>query len=74
MPPSSSNIDQLFMHLTNYAINKTNENFEHTDAIDQGSKRTIKWLNQWLAENGHDVDALWENVAHVINKTVFFKR
>jgi tubulin polyglutamylase TTLL6/13 len=43
-PPGPSNLDNLFMHLTNYAINKESENFvqnndEHAD--DVGSKRSF---------------------------------
>jgi hypothetical protein len=36
----------------------------------EGSKRTIRWLNEWLAANGHDVERLWDNVADIVNKTV----
>lgn len=68
--PSSSNIDQLFMHLTNYSVNKNSEDFDRAQGIDQGSKRTIKWLNEWLTANGHDPVTLWQKVAHIINKTV----
>ena len=31
IPPAKSNLGDLFMHLTNYAINKQNENYEATD-------------------------------------------
>lgn len=31
--------DELFMHLTNYSINKHNENFDRHDSNDSGSKR-----------------------------------
>ena len=31
--------DELFMHLTNYSINKHNENFDKDDSDDSGSKR-----------------------------------
>ena len=42
--PTPQNLSNLFMHLTNYAINKDNENFvantnEHAD--DVGSKRSF---------------------------------
>jgi len=42
--PDEKNISNLFMHLTNYAINKENENFvqnEHKDHDDIGSKRSL---------------------------------
>ncbi len=43
--PSSSNIKQTFMHLTNYAINKKNENYSFNVAKDAdfaGHKRSVK--------------------------------
>ena len=42
--PSDKNISNLFMHLTNYAINKESENFvQNTDKNndDVGSKRSM---------------------------------
>jgi hypothetical protein len=42
--PSEKNIGNLFMHLTNYAINKNSENFiqnTHQDNDDIGSKRSL---------------------------------
>jgi tubulin polyglutamylase TTLL6/13 len=42
--PSDKNTDDLFMHLTNYAINKESEAFvQNTDANhdDVGSKRSL---------------------------------
>jgi tubulin polyglutamylase TTLL6/13 len=38
------NIDEVYMHLTNYAINKNNSNYvrnEDIDDEDKGSKRTL---------------------------------
>lgn len=35
--PSHNNLEEVCMHLTNYAINKHNENFVRDDAV--GSKR-----------------------------------
>ena len=43
--PNSQNIKQSFMHLTNYAINKNNENFQFNEKADDdftGSKRSLK--------------------------------
>ena len=51
--PTSDNIDQLFMHLTNYSLNKHSETFDDAEGEGEGSKRTIRWLNEWLAANGH---------------------
>lgn len=43
--PDKNNLDQLNMHLTNFAINKDHENFEanvSAEAADVGSKRSMK--------------------------------
>lgn len=49
------------MHLTNYAINKGNENYEKNiaddaDGVGEGSKRTLQWFFDWLEDEGHDPD------------------
>ena len=43
-PPQPSNLSNLYMHLTNYSINKNSENFEFNedeDADDIGHKRSL---------------------------------
>ena len=42
--------DELFMHLTNYSINKHNENFHRVDSDDSGSKRYEKQNRNPLIE------------------------
>ena len=47
--PTQSNYKKAFMHLTNYSINKTNENYVHPSAEDilldnDGTKRTLASL------------------------------
>ena len=47
--PTQSNYKKAFMHLTNYSINKTNENYVHPGAEDilldnDGTKRTLASL------------------------------
>ncbi|XP_070563404.1 LOW QUALITY PROTEIN: tubulin polyglutamylase TTLL7-like [Ptychodera flava] len=68
--PSDSNVDQLFMHLTNYSVNKRSENFEKTDDVDSGSKRSIKFLNDFLRKNDYDVAAIWKSITDLIVKTM----
>ena len=43
IPPVGSNLNNLFMHLTNYAINKDSENFQQNTEghEDQGHKRSM---------------------------------
>lgn len=51
----------MFVHLTNYAINKRNENFHAGDAEDDdsGHKRSIAAVLRTLEEHGVDVKKLW---------------
>lgn len=68
--PSDENLDELFMHLTNYSINKHNENFDRDDSDDSGSKRSIKFLNEWLQSMDYDINFLWHNITDVLVKTL----
>lgn len=68
--PTSKNIDERCMHLTNYSVNKKSDEFELTDDMGTGSKRSVKWLVDHLKTEGHDVDRMWARIAKVINKTM----
>ena len=49
--PRSDNLDDICMHLTNYAINKDNPNFvfnESTSSMDKGHKRNLTYLYSLL--------------------------
>lgn len=68
----NSNLNNQFMHLTNYAINKKSENYEFNegeDAADQGSKRSMSSVFELLAEQGHDMDLLWKRIQEICVKT-----
>ncbi|XP_067931872.1 tubulin polyglutamylase TTLL13-like [Watersipora subatra] len=67
--PNSGNTDNVFMHLTNYAINKTSENFIRDDE-EGGSKRRITTINRWWKENGYDLDKIWADIDDVVIKTL----
>ncbi|XP_023566230.1 tubulin polyglutamylase TTLL13 isoform X2 [Octodon degus] len=66
--PNHNNLENVCMHLTNYAINKHNENFVWDDAV--GSKRKLSTLNAWLREHGYDPRELWEDIEGIIIKTI----
>lgn len=68
--PSPANLDKLLMHLTNYSLNKDSEDFDDNESTDQGTKRTIDWFMKYLADEGHDTEALWAAMADVILKTL----
>ncbi|CAG9319004.1 unnamed protein product [Blepharisma stoltei] len=72
-PPVSSNLGDMCMHLTNYAINKNNPDFQfnRNEADDySGHKRSLSTFMKKLEEQGEDVDAIWKRIGDVIVKTV----
>ncbi|XP_051837056.1 tubulin polyglutamylase TTLL13 isoform X2 [Antechinus flavipes] len=68
MEPSISNLDDVCMHLTNYAINKHNENFVRDETI--GSKRKLSTLNTWLRDHNYEPRELWGDIEDIIIKTI----
>ncbi|XP_033044904.1 tubulin polyglutamylase TTLL13P isoform X1 [Trachypithecus francoisi] len=66
--PSHNNLDNVCMHLTNYAINKHNENFVWDGTV--GSKRKLSTLNIWLQEHSYNPGELWGDIEDIIIKTI----
>lgn len=59
--PSKGNLDEMFMHLTNYAVNKHNPKFvqnEDPNQCNQGHKRSLSSVLIRLDEEGYDVTTL----------------
>jgi tubulin polyglutamylase TTLL6/13 len=71
--PLPSNFNELCMHLTNYAINKSNPKFIFNETLDEpdvGHKRSITALLSALEEQGVDVEELWEQIEAIVVKTL----
>lgn len=73
--PTDANLEQRFMHLTNYAVNKRATNFEqNANAAEdgQGSKRSLRWFFNWLRESrdGAAVDELWRQIGDICLKSI----
>ncbi|XP_038640229.1 tubulin polyglutamylase TTLL13-like isoform X2 [Scyliorhinus canicula] len=66
--PSNSNLDDICMHLTNYAINKHSKNFVRDG--DGSSKRKLSSFNKWLEQHGHNTAKVWVDIEDVIIKTL----
>ncbi|KAF5305589.1 hypothetical protein FQA39_LY01680 [Lamprigera yunnana] len=66
--PSGLNINNVFMHLTNYAVNKHSRTFNFDNEI--GSKRKLSWFGNYLRTLGHDVEKLWQRIDDLIIKTI----
>jgi len=67
--PSYINMDESFMHLTNYSINKHSKDFIQ-DSEQNGSKRKLETITQYLADKGMDVDKMWRDIDDLIVKTL----
>jgi len=61
-----------FIHLTNYAINKDNVNFEADTSADAttGHKRSLHSIFMTLLKNGIDIEKLKEKMRDMIVKTL----
>ena len=68
--PTSKNISERCMHLTNYSVNKRSDEFEKTDEAGTGSKRSLAWLLETLRTGGHDTTRMWERIGEVVVKTM----
>lgn len=66
--PTSTNADELYMHLTNYAINKSSKEFIRDE--EHGSKRRLSTLYRQMREQGVDVDKLKQDIADCVIKTL----
>jgi len=66
--PTSHNMEEVCMHLTNYAINKNSDDFVRDDEC--GSKRKLETVCKWLEDHGYDVSKMWNNIEDVIIKTL----
>ena len=62
--PYGNNLGNLYMHLTNYAINKNASNFN------RGHKRSLTSVLDLLKMRGHDSDKLWSEITEILTKTV----
>jgi tubulin polyglutamylase TTLL6/13 len=57
--PKRKNLDNLYMHLTNYAINKFSPKFKFNNGKDGvGHKRSVKWLLKYLEKQGKNTKHL----------------
>ncbi|XP_059490184.1 tubulin polyglutamylase TTLL6-like [Neocloeon triangulifer] len=65
--PGNNNLHNVFMHLTNYSINKHSCEFVSGE---DGSKRRISTINAWMQTQGFDVGLIWNTIDDAIIKTV----
>mmetsp|Transcript_33557 Transcript_33557/g.40546 ORF Transcript_33557/g.40546 Transcript_33557/m.40546 type:complete len:967 (+) Transcript_33557:117-3017(+) len=72
-PPTEDNLEQVCMHLTNYALNKHNDKFLFNDDAEKddcGSKWSITGLREYLAANSEDFETAWTRIQDLTVKTL----
>jgi len=68
--PSVENAQETIMHLTNYAINKKQENFKCSDDGSTGFKRTLTSVWKWLDEHGHSSQKVIDSISRLSVSTL----
>ena len=69
--PGDTNLNNVCMHLTNYAINKNSTKFDHSGQKYSGSKRSLRSVLEILNErHGVNINVLWAKICDVIVKTL----
>ncbi|KAK6631287.1 hypothetical protein RUM44_005813 [Polyplax serrata] len=66
--PTGHNTTNVYMHLTNYAVNKHSRTYVVDDEL--GSKRKISTLNKWFESQDYDLEDIWASTDDVIIKTI----
>jgi tubulin polyglutamylase TTLL11 len=74
-PPTKDNLRNLYMHLTNYSLNKNSDGYkappEHDFFDDStGSKRLLSSLYKTLSDEGHDLSAIKQQIRDTVKKAV----
>jgi hypothetical protein len=72
--PHSGNLKNMFIHLTNFSLNKESDNYKPPteDFLndDTGSKRLLSSAWNSLEEAGYDVDEIKEKIKDTLRKSI----
>jgi len=65
-------LNNRFIHLTNYAVNKENDKYQKNDdaSKEMGSKWSIKTLKKYFRENKMDWNKVWDKIKDIIIKVI----
>uniref|UniRef100_A0A3P9PPL9 Tubulin tyrosine ligase like 4 n=1 Tax=Poecilia reticulata TaxID=8081 RepID=A0A3P9PPL9_POERE len=69
---SMKTLNNKFMHLTNYSVNKKNSEYQTNsdDKACQGHKWALKALWHFLGSKGINTDLIWEKIKDIVIKTI----
>lgn len=72
--PHAGNLKNMFIHLTNFSLNKESDNYKPPteDFLndDTGSKRLLSSAWNSLEEAGYDVDEIKEKIKDTLRKSI----
>lgn len=71
--PNQNNIGNLYMHLTNYAINKSASNYiqnQGSEKDEVGHKRSLTFALKYIEQMGHDSKKVMSDIKDIIIKTI----
>lgn len=66
----TSTYRNVYVHLTNYSLNKYNPNFLSTEADGEGSKWSLSAFKEFMIKNGLDFSGMWEDIKDICIKTI----
>ncbi|PHJ15131.1 tubulin-tyrosine ligase family protein [Cystoisospora suis] len=71
-PPRPDNMNNEFMHLTNYAINKDHQHFVRASHVHDrsNSKRLLDDVFEELRQNNVDTEAVWSQIVAIVGKVM----
>lgn len=71
--PKTSNLDQVYSHLTNYSLNKKNDNFQQPEnayEANKGSKRSLTSVYKEIEKCGGDISKIQHDIESIIRITI----
>ena len=74
--PSSKNMEQVYMHLTNYSLNKFNKTGfikSSENGEENSSKRSVQTVMEQIRALGHDTNAIWRDMETLCLRTLAVK-
>jgi tubulin polyglutamylase TTLL6/13 len=66
--PNPGNLENVYSHLTNYSLNKKNENFDASNT--KGHKRPMSMIFAEVERQGFDLNALKHQIEEIIRMTI----
>lgn len=71
--PTDKNLDDMFKHLTNYAVNKFSNKFEFSkdpNDASTGHKRSLASVKKFLDENFQNSKEIFDDIKRIVIKTI----